>query len=83
MAKKFSLLAINSNFYALRVWQSDTNELDSFLILNNLDVSLVTGVALLDKSKLNAFSSWERNDWLFAISNNKDVRKTGGETVAI
>lgn len=83
MAKKFSLLAINSNLNALRVWQSDTNELDSFLILNNLGVSLVTGVTLFNKRKLNTFTSWERNNWLFAISNNKDVRKTGGETVAV
>ncbi len=60
------------------------NVLRSFIILDNgLGVSLVTGVTLFNESKSDSLASWEGDDWLLAIANNEDVRKTGGEGVAM
>lgn len=60
------------------------NDSRSFIILDNgLDVSLVAGVTLLNEGKSDSFASWEGDDWLLAIANNEDVRKTGGKGVAM
>ena len=56
----------------------------SFIILDNgLGVSLVAGVTLLNEGKSDSLASWEGDDWLLAIANNEDVRKTGGKGVAM
>jgi len=56
----------------------------SFIILDNgLGVSLVAGVTLLNERKSDSLASWEGDDWLLAIANNEDVRKTGGKGVAM
>lgn len=56
------------------------NDSRSFIILDNgLDVSLVAGVTLLNEGKSDSLASWEGDDWLLAIANNEDVRKTGGK----
>ena len=56
----------------------------SFIILDNgLGVSLVAGVTLLNEGKSDSLASWEGDDWLLAIANNEDVRKTGGKRGAM
>jgi len=56
----------------------------SFVILNDsLDVSLVTGVTLLNESKSETLTSWEGDDWLFTVTNNENVGKTSGEAVTV
>jgi hypothetical protein len=56
----------------------------SFVILNDsLDVSLVTGVTLLNESKSETLASWEGDDWLFTVTNNENVGKTSGEAVTV